>query len=206
MAGIVASPNPTPFGSLFPGSNGNPFASLLPSSFPPGTPQHIVDAFRYSDKDGNGFIDDQELKAVLSTCNHGFSLRTIHLLMYSFTATNTRLMGPKEFTQMFTSLQQWRDVFEKNDRDRNGKIEFHELQQTFQTLGFNVPKAVLKLLLLKFDRTGKTPALDYDKFIECCISVKGLANKFKENESAATGQATFSYESFLFSVMPFVLA
>ncbi|KAK9163604.1 hypothetical protein Syun_004506 [Stephania yunnanensis] len=87
---IVASQNLTPFGSQF---NANPFASLLESSFPPGTPRHIVDAFRYSDKDGNGFIDYEELKAVLSTRNHGFSLRTIHLLMYFFTASNTRLMG-----------------------------------------------------------------------------------------------------------------
>ncbi|KAK9128837.1 hypothetical protein Syun_017634 [Stephania yunnanensis] len=204
MAGMVLPPNASPFGYILPGSNANPFTSLLPSSFPPGTPQHIIEAFRYSDKDGNGFIDDKELKAVLSTCDHGFSLRTIHLLMYSFTSTNTRVIGPREFVQLFTSLQQWRDVFERNDRDRNGKIDSYELQQTLQTLGYPVPPTVLNLLVLKFDKSGRNYALSYDNFIECCIVVKGLSDKFKEKETV--GIATFTYETFLLSVLPFVVA
>ncbi|KAK9154788.1 hypothetical protein Sjap_002268 [Stephania japonica] len=206
MAGMVLPPNANPFGYILPGSNVNPFSSLLPSSFPPGTPQHIIEAFRYSDKDGNGFIDDKELKAVLSTCDHGFSLRTIHLLMYSFTSTNTRVIGPREFVQLFTSLQQWRDVFERNDKDRNGKIDSYELQQTLQTLGYPVPPTVLNLLVLKFDKSGRNYALSYDNFIECCIVVKGLSDKFKEKENVGSGFATFTYESFLLSVLPFVVA
>ncbi|XP_037491865.1 probable calcium-binding protein CML49 [Jatropha curcas] len=72
---------------------GSPFASLMPSAFPPGTDPNVVACFQLADQDGSGFIDDKELQRALSTYNQSFSLRTVHLLMYHFTNTNTRKIG-----------------------------------------------------------------------------------------------------------------
>ena len=41
-----------------------------------------------ADVDGSGYVDDRELQRALSSANHEFSLRTIHLLMFIF-ANNT---------------------------------------------------------------------------------------------------------------------
>ncbi|RRT79913.1 hypothetical protein B296_00002508 [Ensete ventricosum] len=117
-----APPPPPPSG----GYGGSPFPALMPSAFPPGTDPNVVACFQAADRDGSGFIDDKELQQALSSYNQSFSLRTVHLLMYLFTSSNVRKIGtffllpslteplntlfagPKEFTAVFYSLQNWR--------------------------------------------------------------------------------------------------
>ncbi|CAL5435049.1 unnamed protein product [Camellia sinensis] len=186
---------------------GSPFASLMPSAFPPGSDPSVVTCFQMADQDGSGFIDDKELQRALSSYNQSFSLRTVHLLMYLFTNTNTRKIGPKEFTAVFYSLQNWRAIFERFDRDRSGKIDSGELRDALLSLGFSVSPVVLELLVSKFDKTGgKNRAIEYDNFIECCLTVKGLTEKFKEKDTTYSGSATFNYESFMLTVLPFLIA
>ncbi|XP_022856900.1 probable calcium-binding protein CML49 [Olea europaea var. sylvestris] len=84
--GYPAPPPSAPYGS-------SPFASLVPSTFPPGTDPNVIACFQVADQDGSGLIDDKELQRALSSYNQSFSLRTVHLLMYLFTNTNTRKIG-----------------------------------------------------------------------------------------------------------------
>ncbi|PSS33557.1 Calcium-binding protein [Actinidia chinensis var. chinensis] len=190
-----------------PYGGGSPFASLMPSAFPPGTDPNIVACFQVADQDGSGLIDDKELQGALSSYNQSFSLRTVHLLMYLFTNSNSRRIGPKEFTALYYSLQNWRAIFERSDRDRSGKIDSGELREALLNLGFGVSPVVLELLVSKFDKTGgKNRAIEYDNFIECCLTVKGLTEKFKEKDTMYAGSATFTYESFMLTVLPFLIA
>ncbi|KAG8372010.1 hypothetical protein BUALT_Bualt12G0022200 [Buddleja alternifolia] len=197
--GYPAPPPSAPYGS--------PFASLMPSAFPPGTDPNVIACFQVADQDGSGFIDDKELQRALTSYNQSFGLRTVHLLMYLFTNSNARKIGPKEFTQVFYSLQSWRGIFERFDRDRSGKIDSAELREALLSLGFSVSPAVLDLLVSKFDKSGgKNKAIEYDNFIECCLTVKGLTEKFKEKDTSFSGSATFAYESFMLTVLPFLIA
>ncbi|XP_022766635.1 probable calcium-binding protein CML49 [Durio zibethinus] len=200
---------PPVHGGSYPPAGGyaSPFAALVPSAFPPGTDPNVVACFQLADQDGSGFIDDKELQRALSSYNQSFSLRTVHLLMYLFTNTNTRKIGPKEFTAVFYSLQNWRAIFEKFDRDRSGKIDVNELREALLSQGFSVSPVVLDLLVTKFDKTGgKNKAIEYDNFIECCLTVKGLTEKFKEKDTMYSGNATFTYEAFMLTVLPFLIA
>ncbi|XP_023879941.1 calcium-binding protein CBP [Quercus suber] len=186
---------------------GSPFASLVPSAFPPGTDPNVVACFKIADQDGSGLIDDKELQRALSSYDQSFSLRTVHLLMNHFTNSNARRIGPKEFTSLFYSLQSWRDIFERFDRDRSGRIDSTELREALLSLGFAVSPVVLDLLVSKFDKTGgKSKAIEYDNFIECCLTVKGLTEKFKEKDRTYSGSATFNYEEFMLTVLPFIIA
>ncbi|CAJ1967639.1 unnamed protein product [Sphenostylis stenocarpa] len=203
---------------------GSPFAALVPSAFPPGTDPNVVACFQMADQDGSGFIDDKEMQRALSSYNQSFSLRTVHLLMYHFTNSNVKKIGPKEFTSLFYSLQNWRSIFERFDKDRSGKIDSFELRDALLSLGYAVSPVVLDLLVSKFDKTGgKSKAIEYDNFIEygfsiqickrmrrksslCCLTVKGLTDKFKEKDTTYSGSATFSYESFMLTVLPFLVA
>ncbi|XP_073306120.1 calcium-binding protein CBP-like [Primulina huaijiensis] len=195
-------PTPPP-SSLY----GSPFSALTHSAFPPGTDPNVIACFQAADRDGSGFIDDKELQSALSTYNQSFGLRTVHLLMYLFTNTNTRKIGPKEFTQVFYSLQSWRAIFERFDRDRSGRIDSNELRDALLSLGFSVSPTVLELLVSKFDKSGgKNKAIEYDNFIECCLTVKGLTEKFKEKDTSFTGSVTFTYEAFMLTVLPFLIA
>ncbi|AED90707.1 EF-hand Calcium binding protein-like [Arabidopsis thaliana] len=188
-------------------SYGSPFASLIPSGFAPGTDPNIVACFQAADQDGSGFIDDKELQGALSSYQQRFSMRTVHLLMYLFTNSNAMKIGPKEFTALFYSLQNWRSIFERSDKDRSGRIDVNELRDALLSLGFSVSPVVLDLLVSKFDKSGgKNRAIEYDNFIECCLTVKGLTEKFKEKDTAYSGSATFNYESFMLTVLPFLIA
>ncbi|OWM78931.1 hypothetical protein CDL15_Pgr003102 [Punica granatum] len=205
-SGYGAPPPPSGYPSG-PPPYGSPFASLMPSQFPPGTDPNVVACFQLADRDGSGFIDDKELQSVLSSYNQTFSMRTVHLLMYNFTNTNTRKIGPKEFTSVFYSLQSWRAIFERFDGDRSGKIDMNELREALLSLGFAVSPVVLDLLVSKFDKTGgRNKAIEYDNFIECCLTVKGLTEKFKEKDTSYSGSATFTYEAFMLAVVPFLIA
>ncbi|KAM0051515.1 putative calcium-binding protein CML48/49/50 [Helianthus debilis subsp. tardiflorus] len=201
-------PSASPYGGPQPGgAYGSPFSALLPSTFPPGTDPNVVACFQVADQDGSGVIDDKELQRALSSYNQSFSIRTVHLLMYTFTNSNARRIGPKEFTQVFYSLQNWRANFEKFDRDRSGQIDANELREALLSLGFAVSPVVLDLLVSKFDKTGgKNKAIEYDNFIECCLTVKGLTEKFKEKDKTYSGNATFTYEEFMLTVLPFLIA
>ena len=160
-----------------------------------------------ADQDGSGLIDDKELQRALSSYNQSFSLRTVHLLMHHFTNTSVKKIGPKEFTSLFYNLQNWRGIFERFDKDRSGKIDSNELRDALLSLGYAVSPTVLDLLVSKFDKTGgKNKAVEYDNFIECCLTVKGLTDKFKEKDTGYTGSATFSYEAFMLTVLPFLVA
>lgn len=122
-------------------------------------------------------------------------------------ANSHLLAGPKEFTQVFYSLQNWRGIFERFDRDRSGKIDANELREALLSLGFSISPAVLDLLVSKFDKSGgKNKAIEYDNFIECCLTVKGLTEKFKERDTMYSGSATFNYEGFMLTVLPFLIA
>lgn len=77
-----------------PSSQGySPFAALVPSAFPPGTDPNVIACFQIADQDGSGVIDDKELQRALSSYSQSFSLRTVHLLMYLFTNSNSRKIG-----------------------------------------------------------------------------------------------------------------
>ncbi|XP_077241652.1 calcium-binding protein CBP-like [Tasmannia lanceolata] len=194
-----AAGGPAPYGS--------PFASLVPSAFPPGTDPSLVACFQLADQDGSGFIDDKELQRALSSYNQSFSIRTVHLLMYLFTNTNSRKIGPKEFTSVYYSLQNWRAIFERFDRDRSGTIDASELRDALLSLGFSISPVILDLLVSKYDRSaGRNKAIEYDNFFECCLTVKGLTEKFKEKDTMYSGSATFTYESFMLTVLPFLIA
>ncbi|KAG7033501.1 putative calcium-binding protein CML49, partial [Cucurbita argyrosperma subsp. argyrosperma] len=190
-----------------PSAYGSPFASLMPSAFPPGTDPSIVACFQVADRDRSGFIDDKELQGVLSSYNQKFSMRTVHLLMFHFTNTSTRKIGPKEFIALFYGLLSWRGIFERFDSDRSGKIDSRELKEALFSLGFSVSPMILDLLVSKFDKSGgNSKAIEYDNFIECCLTVKGLTEKFKEKDTMYSGSATFSYEAFMLTVLPFLIA
>ncbi|KAK8478296.1 hypothetical protein V6N13_042556 [Hibiscus sabdariffa] len=189
------------------GGYANPFAALIPSAFSPETDPNIVACFQMADQDGSGLIDDKELQRALSSYDQRFSLRTVRLLMYLFTNTNARKIGPKEFISVFYCLQNWRAIFERFDMDRSGKIDANELREALLSLGFAVSPVVLDLLVSKYDKTGgESKAIEYDNFIECCLTVKGLTEKFKEKDTMYTGNATFTYEAFMLMVLPFLIA
>eukprot|EP00252_Welwitschia_mirabilis_P009367 TRINITY_DN2192_c0_g1_i1.p1 TRINITY_DN2192_c0_g1~~TRINITY_DN2192_c0_g1_i1.p1 ORF type:complete len:229 (+),score=21.86 TRINITY_DN2192_c0_g1_i1:367-1053(+) len=197
-----------------PGAYGSPYAAY-PSApppppqgpmFAPGTDPEIIRCFQMCDQDYSGFIDDKELQRALSSANHQFNMRTVRLLMFEFNKGNAKKIGPPEFTALWYSLQSWRTIFERFDRDRSGKIDSVELKEALLSMGYSLSPPIVDLIISKYDQSGHARGISYDNFIECSIIVKGLTEKFKAKDKNMTGSATFSYEEFMLLVLPFIVA
>nr|BAJ98236.1 predicted protein [Hordeum vulgare subsp. vulgare] len=194
-----APPAPTPSSSSSYGYPPPPMGGFGGAvAFPPGTHPDVERAFRAVDRDRSGSIDEGELQAALSGAYHRFSIRTVRLLIFLFSDASPRFrMGPAEFATLWNCLGQWRVVFDRYDRDRSGKIESNELREALRGLGYAVPPSVIDLLIANYNNgVSNRGALDFDNFVECGMVVKGLTEKFKENDTRHTGSAALSYDGF----------
>ncbi|CAN0900486.1 Probable calcium-binding protein CML48 [Linum grandiflorum] len=178
------------------------------SDFPPGTHPDVIRSFQMVDVDRSGYIDDKELQQALSSIYQRFHIRTIRLLIFLFKNPHHSLrVGPKEFAALWSCLGQWRAIFDRYDRDRSGKIDLFELRDALYGLGYAVPPSVLRILISKYDDgSGRKIELSFDSFVECGLILKGLTEKFKEKDKRYVGQATFTYEEFMCTVLPFLVS
>ncbi|KAB1200631.1 putative calcium-binding protein CML48 [Morella rubra] len=170
------------------------------SEFPPGTHADVIRSFQMVDRDGSGFIDENELQQALSSTYQRFSLKTIRLLMFLFKNPRDPLRIGEFFNLIVT-------IFERYDKDRSGKIDLFELRDALYGIGYAVPASVLKLLLSMYDNgSGRKVELTFDSFVECGMIVKGLTEKFKEKDPKYSGSATLSYDTFMTMVLPFIVS
>lgn len=178
------------------------------AGFPPGTDPAVVSMFQQADVDRSGSIDAYELGRVLSQGRAAFSPRTLRLILHLFAdnRNDTSRIGPVGFAKLWKEIQQWQKKFHEFDRDNSGSIEVAELQAALMSFNFNIPPAILQMLVSKYDVTGGSRSIGYDNFVECGFIVKGLTEKFRDQDKALTGNATFDYTSFMLMVIPFVAA
>ncbi|WCJ41840.1 Calcium-binding EF-hand family protein [Euphorbia peplus] len=181
-----------------------------PSShgFPAGTHPDVIRSFEMVDRDRSGYIDDKELQQALCSGYQRFSIGTVRLLMFLFKNPHDSLrIGPGGFAALWSCLGQWRSIFERYDKDRSGKIDLFELRDALYGIGYAVPPSVLKILIEKYDDgSGRKIELNFDSFVECAMIVRGLTEKFKQKDSRYTGTAIFTYDEFMCSVLPFLVA
>ncbi|KAJ1692202.1 hypothetical protein LUZ63_008900 [Rhynchospora breviuscula] len=190
------------------GDGAQPFYYSASPAFPPGTNPEVIRSFQAVDRDRSGSIDERELQSALSSVYRGFSIRTVRLLLFLF--RNPRgpsgRIGPAEFAVLWNCLGQWRMVFDRFGKDRSGKIDSEELKEALRSLGYAVPPSVLQIIMSNYtDSISRRGALNFDNFVECGMIVKGITDKFKEKDAHYSGSATFTYESFLTTVIPFIV-
>ena len=194
------------YGQQYPPQPG--YGAPAGGGFPPGTDPEVVMMFQQADVDRSGSIDANELGRVLSQGRVAFSPRTLRLMLhlYSDIKSDPSRIGPSGFAKLWKEIQQWNKKFLEYDRDNSGSIEVAELQAALRSFNYNIPPSVLQMLVAKYDVTGGNRSIGYDNFVECGFIVKGLTEKFKEQDRGYTGNATFDYTSFMLMVIPFVAA
>lgn len=185
-----------------------PYPAASGAGFPPGTDPSVISMFQQADVDRSGTIDAYELGRVLSQGRPPFSPRTLRLMLHLFAdnRNDTTRIGPTGFAKLWKEIQQWQKKFHEFDRDNSGSIEVSELHAALMSFNFNIPSPILQMLVSKYDVTGGSRSIGYDNFVECGFIVKGLTEKFRDQDKALSGNATFDYTSFMLLVIPFVAA
>ena len=148
------------------------------------------------DADKNGQITATELQAALVNSDHShFREEACRMLIEMFDRKRSGSLNVNEFSEVFKYINQWKATFEGIDRDRNGYVEFNELSQALQQMGYRFTPAFVQNLLIKYDH--KTKRLTLDNFILACIHIKRLTDGFRVRDRNMQGQITIQYEDFI---------
>ena len=164
-------------------------------------PQVQVDSnvqqwFSAVDTDRSGHINAQELRRALVNGNwSNFSEEACRTMIEMYDRDGSGTIDVMEFQQLFSSINQWRGIFQGFDTDRSGTIEQAELMKAFQQMGYTFSPTFVDRLLLKYDRKNKK--LKLDDFIVISTQIKRLSDGFRNRDSMRNGQAMMQYEDFI---------
>jgi len=156
----------------------------------------VAQWFNSVDTDRSGAISAQELQRALVNGNWShFSEEACRMMIEMFDRKRAGTINITEFSELFKYINQWKATFEGIDRDRSGYIEFNELTQAFQQMGYRFTPTFVQNLLAKYD--CRTRRLTLDNFIVACVQIKRLTDGFRSRDRAMQGQATMQYEDFI---------
>jgi Ca2+-binding EF-hand superfamily protein len=153
--------------------------------------------FQSVDADHSGKISAAELQQALVNGNWThFNPETCRLLIGMFDSNRDGTIDVYEFSALWKYIQDWRQCFDRFDKDKSGTIDASELQQALSSFGFRLSLEFCSLCTRVFDR-GDSRSMKFDDFIQCCVMLRSLTEGFKRLDTDRSGTVTISYEQFL---------
>ncbi|CAG2255638.1 Peflin,Programmed cell death protein 6,Sorcin [Mytilus edulis] len=170
---------------------------------PPGVSQELWNWFQAVDQDHSGKISANELQLALLNGNFSpFNPETCRLMIGMFDTNKD--FGDKidihEFAALWKYVQDWKGCFERFDTDRSGNIDAQELGNAFRTFGYNLSPQFSDSVIRVFDRRGMR-TINFDDFIQACVMLKTLTDKFRVKDTQQRGVINIGYEEFLEMVL-----
>ncbi|CAI8034746.1 Peflin [Geodia barretti] len=164
---------------------------------PPGVNPELWGWFQSVDADKSGKISAMELRQALVNSNWShFNQETCRLLIGMFDQNRDGTIDVYEFAALWKYIQEWRQCFDRFDKDRSGNIDASELQQALNSFGYRLSMQFCFLCTRVFDR-GDTRTMKFDDFIQCCVMLRSLTEGFKRLDTNRSGVVTINYEQFL---------
>ncbi|KFV75054.1 Peflin, partial [Dryobates pubescens] len=189
--GPYGGPPPGPYGGAAPGGGA-----------PPGVDPEAFSWFQAVDADHSGYISAKELKQALVNSNWStFNDETCMLMINMFDRSRSGRIDIYGFSALLRFIQQWRSLFQQYDRDQSGSISFHELQQAFTQMGYNLSPQFSQQLVARYGQRSCPPSIQLDRFIQLCLQLQSSTEAFRERDAGQAGSARLSYEDFLTMVV-----
>lgn len=111
-----------------------------------------------------------------------------------------------EFVSLWRYLAAWRELFDRFDEDRSGRISLHEFEKALVAFGYRLSPPFVSVLFTTFEsKTRQLHAspnpyrngMSFDLFVQACISLKRMTDVFKRYDDDRDGYITVSFEEFL---------
>jgi len=168
---------------------------------PPGIDPSVYAWFQAVDEDRSGKITSAELRqALINNDMKQFNPETCRLMIGMFDKDKDGTIDINEFSALWNYIQQWRKCFDSFDKDRSGNIDNNELHQALTAFGYTLSHQFSRILVSKFDKSH-TNSIDFDYFIQVCVTLESLTNSFKKKDVNRTGRVSLQYEEFLTMVL-----
>ncbi|XP_069124542.1 programmed cell death protein 6-like [Argopecten irradians] len=168
---------------------------------PPGVSQELWHWFQAVDQDRSGKITAVELRQALMNGNSSpFNPETCRIMIGMFDKDKSGTIDAQEFAALWKYVQDWKGCFDKFDTDRSGNIDERELNTAFQTFGYRLSPQFCSIVIRTFDKRGMR-TINFDDFIQACVMLKTLTDKFRVKDTQQRGVINISYEDFLEMVL-----
>lgn len=180
--------------------------------------------FSHIDRDNSGTINVLELQNVLLNGDWTpFNVDTIQLLLNIFDSDRSGTIHYEEFLGLWRYIEDWKRIFVAFDKDNSGNIDVHELSLAMRNFGINISESTLsrivrrykvKYSILNHEHQKKTVVnqkvvlsgqqvedgnltVNFDNFVQLCVTVKTLTDAFRTLDDNHDGWAKLSYEQFM---------
>lgn len=188
-----------------------------PVSRPPRTPQppstplsddpsELFPLFRAANASRSGTLSESELGSALVNGDYtSFDPYTVKTMINMFDKDGSGTVGFDEFVSLWRFLAAWRELFERFDEDRSGRISLQEFSNALLAFGYRLSQPFVGVIFSTFESRGrKTPGpgmqnygMSFDLFVQACVSLKRMTDVFKRYDEDRDGYVTLSFEEFL---------
>ncbi|QGA22079.1 hypothetical protein EYB26_009793 [Talaromyces marneffei] len=215
-------PRPSPNAMSRPNQHSQP--SLSPGPPPPGpmsdNPQQLRPLFYAANISRTGALTESELGSALVNGDYThFDPNTVKTMVRMFDRNGDGVIHFDEFVSLWRFLAAWRELFDRFDEDRSGKISLEEFEKALVAFGYRLSRTFVRVLFTTFEAKGRRRAgsitaapypgggggggrgMSFDLFVQACISLKRMTDVFKRYDDDRDGYITLSFEEFLTEVL-----
>ncbi|KAF7712053.1 EF-hand domain-containing protein [Penicillium ucsense] len=186
-----------------------------PLTAPSDDPQQLFPLFRAANTSHTGSLTEHELGSALVNGDYtSFHPRTVKMMIRMFDRDGNGTISFDEFVSLWKYLAAWRELFDRFDEDRSGRISLKEFENALVAFGYRLTTKFVSVLFRAFESKAKQvngPArgapnqalngMSFDLFVQACISLKRMTDVFKRYDEDRDGYITVSFEEFLTEII-----
>jgi peflin len=166
-------------------------------------PQQLLSLFHAANVSHSGALSESELGSALVNGDYSaFDPNTVKMMVRMFDRSGDGVIRFGEFVSLWRFLAAWRELFERFDEDRSGRISLDEFENGLVAFGYRLSPSFVAVLFTAFESKGRRPGgptvgMSFDLFVQACISLKRMTDVFKHYDEDRDGYITLSFEEFL---------
>ncbi|CAG8894001.1 unnamed protein product [Penicillium nalgiovense] len=179
-----------------------------PLTAPSDDPQQLFPLFRAANASHSGALTEGELGSALVNGDYtSFHPRTVRLMIRMFDRDASGTISFDEFVSLWRYLAAWRELFDRFDEDRSGRVSRPEFEKALVAFGYRLSGKFVSVLFGVFEgkakqmsnapKDARPPGMSFDLFVQACISLKRMTDVFKRYDDDRDGYITLSFEEAL---------
>lgn len=179
-------------------------------------PQQLFPLFRAANVSHSGALTELELGSALVNGDYtSFHPKTVKMMIRMFDRNSSGTISFDEFVSLWRYLAAWRELFDRFDEDRSGRISLQEFEKSLAAFGYRLSPPFVSVLFTTFESKGRQRAahlmgpakmgMSFDLFVQACISLRRMTDVFKRYDDDRDGYITVSFEEFLTGTFSFSL-
>ncbi|KAJ5909675.1 hypothetical protein N7504_004318 [Penicillium tannophilum] len=183
-----------------------------PLAVPSDDPQQLYPLFRAANSSHSGSLTEHELGSALVNGDYtSFHPRTVKMMIRMFDREGNGIISFDEFVSLWRYLAAWRELFDRFDEDRSGRISLPEFEKALVAFGYRLSPKFISVLFSIFEsktrqlnaapRSPHHNGMSFDLFVQACISLKRMTDVFKRYDDDRDGYITVSFEEFLTEIL-----